>query len=296
MNEALYGYPPPRLAAQAGLQVSPLAPGAAALEAMPSGSLDRLTMLAPAGVAERRYALAAALTALKTGGVLTALAPKTAGGSRLKAELDAFGCAVRETAKAHHRICVVSRPDKLTGIEEALTAGGPRRLADGLWTQPGVFSWDRLDPGSALLLSVLPPLIGKGADLGSGLGILSKAVLASPKVEHLAMIDLDRRAIEAARRNVTDPRAQILWADARNTPLSGLDFVVMNPPFHEAGKADAGLGAAFIDKASAALRKGGTCWMVANRQLPYEAVLAPRFSTVTLKAQTGLYKVYEAKR
>ena len=70
----------------------------------------------------------------------------------------------------------------------------------------------------------------------------------------------------------------------------------MNPPFHDAGKKDDALGAAFIDKASAALRKGGVCWLVANRQLPYEAVLAPRFASVTLKAQTGLYKVYEARR
>ena len=145
-------------------------------------------------------------------------------------------------------------------------------------------------------MSVLPSLAGKGADLGCGLGLLSTAVLASAKVEQLVMIDVDRRAIEAARRNVLDPRAKILWADARNTPLEGLDFVVMNPPFHEAGKADAGLGATFIDNASAAMRKGGVCWMVANRQLPYEAVLAPRFSAVTLKAQTGLYKVYEARR
>ncbi len=296
MSEAVYGYPPHRLAAAAGPQLSPLTPGSQAIEALPPESLSQLTVLAPPGVQERRYVLAAALRALAPGGTLTALAPKTAGGARLKAELEAFGCAVQECFKAHHRICVAARPDQPEGVDEALAAGGPRQLPDGLWSQPGVFSWDRLDPGTALLLKTLPPLSGKGADLGSGLGILAPALLVSPKVTALTLIDIDRRAVEAARRNVTDPRAQILWADVRSVPLADLDFVVMNPPFHEAGKADASLGAAFIDKASAALRKGGTCWLVANRQLPYEKVLAPRFAAVTLKAQTGLYKVYEARR
>jgi 16S rRNA (guanine1207-N2)-methyltransferase len=296
MSEAVYGAPPLKLAGAQGLQLSPLVPGSAALEALEPQSLDAVTVLAPAGVIERRYVLAAALQALKVGGDLTAMAPKAAGGTRLKAELQAFGVEAHETFKAHHRICVALRPAMISGIDEALAAGGPQQLPDGLWTQPGVFSWDRLDPGSALLLATLPPLAGKGADLGCGIGVLAQAVLKRPKVERLTMIDLDRRAVEAARRNVTDARAEIAWGDVRTSALADLDFVVCNPPFHVAGKADLGLGAAFIDAASAGLRRGGSLWLVANRQLPYEAVLTPRFSSVTLKAQTGLYKVYEARR
>ena len=214
MKAAVYGQPPLKLAPGAGTQVSPLVPGSAALEALAPGSLDSLTILAPPGVLERRYALAAGLTALKPGGTLTALAAKTAGGGRLKAELKAFGCMVQEISKAHHRISVVSRPAGLTGVEDALAAGGPQQAA-GLWTQPGVFSWDRIDAGTALLLTVLPPFKGAGADLGCGIGVLALDVLASPAVTRLAMIDLDRRAIEAARRNIDDPRGQFLWADVR---------------------------------------------------------------------------------
>lgn len=296
MNQAVYGQPPSKLAAMRGVQLSPLILGSAAIETLPEASLDRLTVLAPPGVAERRFVLAAGLRALKAGGELTAMAPKAAGGGRLKAELAAFGIEAHESFKAHHRICVAARPQALRGIDDALIAGGPQQLSDGLWTQPGVFSWDRRDPGSALLLEALPPLAGQGADLGCGLGVLALDVLASPKVERLAMVDLDRRAVDAARRNVADPRAQIAWADVRTAPLADLDFVVCNPPFHAAGKADLNLGLAFIDKAAAALRKGGSLWVVANRQLPYEAALAERFAAVTLKAQTGLYKVYEARR
>jgi 16S rRNA (guanine1207-N2)-methyltransferase len=70
----------------------------------------------------------------------------------------------------------------------------------------------------------------------------------------------------------------------------------MNPPFHDGGREDQSLGVTFIQKAAAALRKGGVCWLVANRHLPYEAELEPLFATVTLKGQTGGYKVYEARK
>ncbi len=295
----LYGAPDPALAplAPGAQQFSPFSPDSARLEDQDEGSLAALTVLAPPGAAERRYVLALALRALAPGGALTALAPKARGGSRLKGELEAFGCVVTEDARRHHRICRCSRPDATVGLGAALAEGGPRVLDSlSLWTQPGVFSWDRIDPGSALLARSLPPLSGDGADLGCGIGVLALASLKSPAVKSLRLIDLDRRALDAARRNVTDPRARFDWADAREPlpGLEGLDFVIMNPPFHEGGAQDHALGIAFVAAAARALRKGGTCWMVANRHLPYEAALGERFKTVTRRAEEGGYKVYEA--
>ena len=281
------------------VQVSPLVADSTDLAELPEGSLDEIVVQAPAGVAERRYVLAQALRALKIEGRLTALAPKDRGGLRMNKELTAFGCTIGESAKRHQRICVTLKPASLTGVEAAIAEGAPRRLdGDGLWTQPGIFSWDRLDPGSALLLKSLPPMSGVGVDLGCGIGVLSHAILASPKVTKLTLIDLDRRAVEAARRNVVEPRAEVLWADARRGAelLSGLDFVVTNPPFHEGGGEDKGLGQAFIKSAAAMLRKSGVLWLVANRHLPYEAVLNEHFKTVRPVADAGGFKVYEARK
>jgi 16S rRNA (guanine1207-N2)-methyltransferase len=186
----------------------------------------------------------------------------------------------------------------LNGIAAALDAGAPRYSeALGLWTQAGVFSWDRPDPGTRQLLAALPSLAGRGADLGCGLGVLARAVLAQGAVTELALVDIDRRAIDAAQRNVEDPRASLHWADARTGPdLANLDFVVMNPPFHGEGREDQQLGQAFIRRAHQILRKGGTLWMVANRHLPYEAVLTETFAKVTAHGQPSGYKVYEARR
>ena len=300
-HAAVYGFPLLDVVDVPGdaVQVSPMVAGSTDLADLADGSLDEIVIQAPAGVAERRYVLAQALRALKVEGRLTALAPKDRGGLRMNRELTAFGCTIGESAKRHQRICVTLKPATVTGLDAAIAEGSPRRLdGDGLWTQPGVFSWDRLDPGSALLLKVLQPMSGVGVDLGSGLGVLAHAVLASPKVTKLTLVDLDRRAVEAAKRNVNDPRVEVLWADARRGAdlLSGLDFVVTNPPFHEAGGEDKGLGQAFIKSAAAMLRKSGVLWIVANRHLPYEAVLNEHFKTVRPVADAGGFKVYEARK
>src|SRR5665213_307006 len=298
-STGVYGAPPNDLAdaPPGAIQFSPLIPGATPLEQVAEGSLDAFTMLTPPGTLERRYALALALRALKAGGAFTALAPKDRGGTRLRKELEALGCAVHEISKRHHRVVTCARPAQLD-IESALAEGSPRIVEDlQLWSQPGVFSWDRLDPGTALLIEHLPELSGRGADFGCGIGVLAHAVLTSAAVSELTLTDIDRRATECAQHNVTDARARFLWADVRdvNIALNELDFVVMNAPFHDAGAEDKALAQAFVDRAAHSLRKVGVCWLVANRHLPYEAAMQPLFKKVDLAIETGVYKIYQAR-
>jgi 16S rRNA (guanine1207-N2)-methyltransferase len=276
------------------VQVSPLVPGAGAIEDLADASLARMVIAAPPGTLERRYVLAQALRALAAGGELIALAPKAKGGARLRGELEAFGCAVGETAKHHQRLCRTTAPPAPRGLAEAIARGGPQIAPGlGLWSQPGVFSWDSLDPGSALLIPAIGELVGRGADLGCGVGVLARAALASPAVSEITLIDIDRRAVDAARRNIDDARARFLQADAREAGAlpAPLDFVVMNPPFHVAGAAQSDLGRAFIAAAAGMLGKGGRLIMVANAALPYEAVLAALFSKVAPARREAGYKI-----
>jgi 16S rRNA (guanine1207-N2)-methyltransferase len=297
MTTLLYGRPPAVFDPPGdAVQTSPLIPGSTPLESVPEGSADAAMIYAPPGVLERRHTLALALRALKPGGRLDVMAPKDKGGSRLKKELSAFGLEIGESAKAHHRRCVVIRPGTIEGLDEAIEAGAPR-LVPGLeaWSQPGVFAWDRVDAGTALLARALPPLKGTGIDLGCGYGALATVVLRSPEVTSLRLVDLDRRAVEAARKNVIDPRATFEWADVRTLEDGAeLNFVVSNPPFHDGGAEDKRLGQAFIRKAAGLLKKGGVLWLVANRHLPYEAELNDAFKRVDMIADAGGYKVFEA--
>jgi 16S rRNA (guanine1207-N2)-methyltransferase len=299
VRHAVYGQPDIDLVDvdPSAVQLSPLREGSIDIASLPEASLETMVVAAPPGAIERRFVLAHALRALAPGGRLTALAPKDKGGARIAGELEAFGCAVSERFKARQRICECERPAEPEGLDEAIAQGSPRLdEALGLWTQQGVFSFDRIDPGSTLLLSHLPALKGRGADLGAGLGILSRAILASEAVTSLTLVEIDRRAVEAARRNIDDQRATILWADARASGLSGLDFVVTNPPFHAEGAEDKALGQGFVRAAAAMLSRGGTLHLVANRHLPYEAVLRAAFRSVVTVAEGGGYKIFEARK
>ncbi len=276
-------------------QFSPLMPGAADLETIAAASMTSMTMLAPPGTLERRYAVARALMALEIGGELVVLAANNRGGKRLGGELAQFGLAPSLLAKAHYRICRCRRPADLEGIDQALQNGALHYVREiQLWSQPGVFSWNQIDPGSRLLAEHLPVFAGRGADLGCGAGYLAASVLASASVEALALVDIDRRAIAAATRNVGDPRACFHWLDAAGTlPFAApLDFVVSNPPFHRDGSEDRQLGLAIVRQASAILRKGGVFWLVVNKHLPYLPVLHDAFSSVSSPGENAGYRLY----
>ncbi len=261
ISHALYGDAPRELVEVPvdAVQCSPRAPGARVLSGMADASAAALTVHAPASTIERRTVLAHALRVLVPKGKLTVFAANTKGGQRIADELTAFGCAVAISHKSRHQIVHCERLDNPVGLDDAIAAGAPRQLADiGLWSQPGLFNWDRIDPGSQLLLSHLPVLEGRGADLGCGFGVLARAVRTASPGTQITLIDIDARAVEMARRNVPGDGVTTLWADVRTAPglPTGLDFVVTNPPFHDGGDEDKSLGQAFIQKAAQMLRPG----------------------------------------
>lgn len=281
-----------------GTQSSPQVPGAFVLSDWPRDSAASFVIHAPPSTIERRTVLAMALRALVPDGRLTAFAANTKGGTRLADELSGFGCVIETSHKRRHQIVTTSRPATPIGIEDAITAGAPQLLPDiDLWSQPGLFNWDRIDPGSQLLLDHLPILSGRGADLGCGIGVLAHAIRRRNPAANITLIDIDSRALAISRRNVTGDAVETLWTDlrtARNLPTD-LDFVVTNPPFHDAGDEDKTLGQAFITQAARMLKPGGTLWLTANRHLPYEATLRAHFELIENIADAHGYKIYAAK-
>lgn len=165
-------------------------------------------------------------------------------------------------------------------------------------TAPGLFAWDRIDAGSALLARSLPAdLSGVIADLGAAWGYLSRELLdGRDAVERIDLYEADWLALEAARANLQGRRADFHWHDAtRRLPVSGYDAVVTNPPFHASRRAEPAIGQAFIRTAATALRPGGRLWLVANRHLPYEATLEACFERLEVVAQAEGYKVLCAR-
>lgn len=155
------------------------------------------------------------------------------------------------------------------------------RIVDslGLVSQPGLFSWDRPDIGSHLLLEHLPPLSGIGMDLCCGYGLLAEHLLrqGDNAIERLHLIDADHLALDCARENCRPWHKHIEthWLDAAAEALpTGMRWIVCNPPFHTGQQRDIELGQRIVNNACRSLARQGELWLVANRKLPYEQVLS----------------------
>ncbi|MEM6824110.1 MAG: methyltransferase [Pseudomonadota bacterium] len=197
-------------------------------------------------------------------------------------------------SKAHGKLGVVAPGADLAAWADP----GPRQVAEGFLTRLGVFSADGADPGSRLLVDHLPQLLGaRVADLGAGWGYLSRAVLTRRGVAALDLVEADLVALDCAKLNVEDARAQFHWADAtRFGAPNSYDTIVTNPPFHTARAANPSLGQSFLDAAARLLRPKGQLWLVANRQLPYERTLAGAFKDVAEMGGDRTYKIVRAAR
>ena len=229
----------------------------------------------PRAKAEARALLAEACARVVPGGPIWVDGLKTDGIDSLLKDLRALLPVTDPIAKAHGKIfSFAATPGALAGWEAR-----PLQPAPGFTTLPGVFSADGIDRGSALLAACLPETLpARVVDLGAGWGWLAAQVLARKGVEAVDLVEADHAALDCAKRNLTDPRARFHWADATRVTLDARPLaIVMNPPFHTSRAADPALGVAFIRAAAGLLSLSGTLWMVANRHLPYDAVLRACF-------------------
>ena len=179
-------------------------------------------------------------------------------------------------------------------------SAGAALETEGLWSAAGVYGHGKIDAGSKLLVEHLPELRGVGADLGAGVGYLSKMLLGKGPALAIHLLEADARALLCAERNLAAyPTARFHWCDVlQETPVAekSLDWVIMNPPFHEGDQQARSLGESFIRRAARLLRAGGELVMVANSFLAYEDVLAEEFTQVSRLAQADGFKVLHAQR
>lgn len=250
---------------------------------------------------ESLYLIAQGLGVLKENGTLIAAADNLSGGQSLPKLFSQLGVSAGSQSKHKCRVVWTIAPQNVdsVAVARAVGAGAAQSRSDGLISQPGLFSWNRVDKGTDALLHHLPfSLAGTGADFGCGIGVIGQRLLQRySAIEKLYCIDNDNRAIACCRENLApyQARCDFMWADIRRLPqLPLLDFVVMNPPFHE-GKADANLlGQNFITAAAAHLKPGGMLVLVANIHLPYEALLHQHFGLHRLVSAEKGYKIIEA--
>ena len=253
--------------------------------------------LPPKQKEEALYFLALAAESLKPDGLLIAAAANDAGGRRLEQFFEEMGIPVQSESKHKARVVWGFKTDvKQSVINRFISEGDVREIdIDGeiFKSQPGLFSWNRKDPGSEMLVNCLPELKGTGADFGCGYGYLSRQVMnRNPDIDTLFVIDEDYRAIDLCAENVEG--VVPIWHDLRvpSGELPALDWIVMNPPFHSGKSTEPDLGKYFIRPAAASLKPGGKLYMVANAHLPYESIMKQYFADPKKLMEEGGYKVY----
>ncbi len=251
--------------------------------------------------AENLGNVARALSLLPEGGTLAIDGAKTGGIDSLARQIGRALPLEGALVKAHGRVVWLCRPRDLPHeVADWAEAAAPHANAEGFLTAPGMFSAEAVDAGSRRLAAALEgQLKGRVADLGAGWGWLARRALETcPAITRLDLYEAEALALEAARANVADPRAAFHWSDvaALGPGVPPYDTVLTNPPFHQGRAAEPDLGAAFIAAAARILKPSGRLLMVANRQLPYEAVLDAAFRQWERLAEDGGYKVIAAER
>lgn len=272
-------------------------------------SVDVVLYLATRFAEENQHELARSWEMLKPGGWLVAAGHNDLGGKRLEKILKLLPGERQSISKFHCRAVALRKredaPDEAVRatLVEWQRAGMPQTVpGTPLLAAPGMFSWRKVDRGSQLLAQHLPArLAGRGADIASGWGYLSHEIQARCEgVTSITLYEAEKRALDMAAENLKQAALPLsyVWADAAR-PLATdapFDWAVMNPPAHDIAGSTPDVSAAILASAAGALKQGGSLWLVANRHLPYERTLAEHFASFHMVAETGEFKVIEARR
>lgn len=172
------------------------------------------------------------------------------------------------------------------------------------FSKPGVFGWDRVDEGSALLVSVLESFLSQQKcqpqsllDLGCGYGYLTVMTRHLPLTRRVAT-DNCAAALLAMRANAEHyvMAVEVVASDAGSTVQETFDLVVCNPPFHRGFAVAEDLTETFLQQAARLLTSSGVAIFVVNAFIPLEQKAAHIFSAIELLAHNRSYKVLALRK
>jgi 16S rRNA (guanine1207-N2)-methyltransferase len=134
----------------------------------------------------------------------------------------------QDTAPQHYFTADPASQEERRVVDVQL-AGRPIRL----FTASGVFSPDRLDKGTAVLLRHVPepPVQGTFLDLGCGWGPLALSMALASAQARVYAVDVNRRALELTRRNAeATGAATIVACEPEEVPGDlSFDLIWSNP-------------------------------------------------------------------
>lgn len=163
---------------------------------------------------------------------------------------------------------------------------------------PNVFSQEKVDNGTRLLLQNLPRFEDDSniADLGCGNGIIGITAYIKNKTSNIICIDESYLAIKSAKESfhLNKAKAKFMVNDGLgDLEENSLNYVISNPPFHSQTTLDINEAERHFRPVINALKKAGKFILVCNRGLNYEPHLKKYFSEVKRIDQNKKYFIIE---
>jgi 16S rRNA (guanine1207-N2)-methyltransferase len=173
-----------------------------------------------------------------------------------------------------------------------------------LLSKPGLFGWNKVDSGSALLIEQLQQLTPLAQpptsclDLGCGYGYLTIAAANTEfgkNIHHWVLTDNNAAALQIARQNLLHNglTGDVIAADAGKGIAAKVDLLLCNPPFHQGFGIDGDLTDKFLASAKHRLTPQGFALFVVNQFIPLERKAAPLFSQINVVMNNGSFKVVQ---
>lgn len=226
---------------------------------------------------------------------------------------DIFGNANKLAEHSSHRVIVATKRRDEPAIEEIFESPFLERDAFrevfatlrgvplAVYSRPGVFSWEHPDEATTLLAEHMVVNTGESVlDLGcgsGGLGVLAAKLSSGGRVR---LVDADIEAVRSSRGTIEVSgvsNCTVTVSDVASAVIEErFDVVVSNPPFHVGKATNLELPLQFIRDAWQVLVPGGRLYLVANRTLPYEAMIQEQFGNVSAVHDGVRFKVLFASK
>ena len=268
---------------------------------VPESPFDQAIIFVPKSKELLNYLLHNIVSRLTVGASIFLVGEKKAGVERAAKQLLPFGKTLKLDSARHCQMWQLTL-DKtvtaktLTDWAQQYTVNTPNGDLN-ICALPGVFSQNRLDIGTAVLLPYLSQVTsGKIADFGCGAGVISAYLAKINPENRIFAMDVDAFALESTRmtfekNNLQPERLEIKAVTGIEDAPLFLHAIVSNPPFHQGIKTDYNASENLCKTSRRHLKSGGELWIVANRFLNYPILIEQNFGQCTTKADQQGFKV-----
>jgi len=163
---------------------------------------------------------------------------------------------------------------------------------------PGVFSQQKLDVGTELLLSNLPnDMSGKVLDFGCGAGVISCFIGKKFSGTNLSLLDVSALALTSAQESLAlnGLSGTVFPSNSLSDVNEHYHHVVSNPPFHQGVKTHYQASEDFLAGINKKLNKAGNITIVANSFLRYQPIMEAHIGNTRVITKEKGFTIYRAQ-